>query len=180
MRSAQQKSPVGTGLPKQLPQPNYSPSPPAPQPATPLEIALDYIERGWSPVPIPHREKGPVIKGWQKLRITAETAPEYFNGKPQNIGVITGDASGDLVDIDLDCPEALQLAHYFLPPTAVFGRKSTPRSHWLYKCQNPGERLPFQLKSMGMVVEYRANDVQSVFPGSTHKETGEVIRWDAR
>jgi hypothetical protein len=41
-----------------------------------------------------------------------------------------------LVDVDLDSPEARLAAPYILPPTeAVFGRVSTPRSHWLYQTE---------------------------------------------
>ena len=29
---------------------------------TALDIALNYIKRGWAPVPVPYRQKGPVIK----------------------------------------------------------------------------------------------------------------------
>src|SRR5207302_343303 len=50
-----------------------------------------------------------------------------------NIGLILGPASGELVDIDIDCTEALALADLYLPPTrAVFGRPSKPRSHRLF------------------------------------------------
>lgn len=51
-----------------------------------LDAALAYIGRGWSPIPVGYREKGPKLKDWQKLRITAETAGRYFNGGEQNIG----------------------------------------------------------------------------------------------
>jgi hypothetical protein len=37
---------------------------------TPLEAALDWIRRGFAPVPIPHRSKKPILKEWQKLAIT--------------------------------------------------------------------------------------------------------------
>ena len=50
-----------------------------------------------------------------------------------NVNIATG---GDslIVDVDLDCPEALELADAFLNPTGMeFGRESTPRSHRLYK-----------------------------------------------
>jgi hypothetical protein len=54
-------------------------------------------------------------------------------GGGENIAVILGPASGELVDSDLDCPEALALADLYLPPTrAVFGRGSKPRSHRLF------------------------------------------------
>ena len=66
-------------------------------------------------------------------RITEATAHRYFNGAAQNIGVLLGEASGDLVDLDLDCYEAVHMASSLLPPTdAVFGGASKRRSHWLY------------------------------------------------
>ena len=50
-----------------------------------------------------------------------------------NLNIATGRESL-IVDTDLDCPEALQLADYFLPRTELeFGRESTPRAHRLYK-----------------------------------------------
>ena len=52
-----------------------------------LDIALEYIAKGWSPIPIVFREKRPPMSGWQKLRINHETAPQYFNGVAQNVGV---------------------------------------------------------------------------------------------
>src|SRR5580704_10504155 len=61
---------------------------------SPLDIALEYIDRGWSPVPVPHKSKGPTAKGWQNLRITEADAPQWFNGEAQNIGVLMGEASG--------------------------------------------------------------------------------------
>ena len=50
-----------------------------------------------------------------------------------NINIATGRESL-IVDVDLDCPEANQLADYFLPKTELeFGRESTPRAHRLFK-----------------------------------------------
>ena len=97
-----------------------------------LDDVLACIARGWSPIPVPFRTKKPVLSGWQHLRITAETAPAYFNGAKQNFGVILGPASHGLADGDMDCAEAIQTAPYFLPKTSMFGRQSAPASHWLY------------------------------------------------
>lgn len=44
-----------------------------------LAVALDAIDRGYSPVPVPVGKK-PNLKNWPKLRVTAETASRYFNG----------------------------------------------------------------------------------------------------
>jgi len=144
---------------------------------TPLDVALDYIGRGWSPVPIPFRQKKPVRNKWQNLRLTAEEAPGLFNGAPQNIGVILGDASGNLVDADLDCREALALAGSFLPPTdSVFGRAGKGSSHRLYTSALP-KRVEFMDPDDGeMLLELCTNGGQTVFPGSTH-ESGELIEW---
>jgi hypothetical protein len=105
---------------------------------TALDVARDYIRRGWNPVPIPHGFKGPRTGGWQLVTVTPQNVTQYFNGRDQNIGVQLGPKSGGLCDVDLDCPEAMRLAPYFLPATqAVFGRRSKPRSHYLYKVLDP-------------------------------------------
>ena len=154
---------------------------------TPLEIALDYVRRGWSPLPVPFKQKGPVIPGWQQLRITEENAAAYFNRSAQNVGVVLGPRSGGLTDVDLDCAEALALTDHFLPATqACFGRRSKPRSHWLYRTElSEAEKkatLTFKDPETGdMLVEVRIggdSGAQTVFPGSVHP-SGEEIKWAA-
>ncbi len=152
-----------------------------------LAAALDYIALGWSPIPVPHRQKGPVIDSWQDIRITSETAPRYFNGAPQNIGVILGPASGGLTDIDLDCPEAIAAAAYILPRTGVFGHASKPGSHWLYRTNLCETKDRAALKFMGSdktgLLEVRMGaarlSAQTVFPPSPHV-SGEPIEWIGR
>ena len=97
-----------------------------------LDNAEEYLGRGWQPVPVPLEEKAPKQKDWQNLAITPANAADYFE-ENQNIGLQLGARSGGLTDVDIDCPEALALADTFLPATsAIFGRASKPRSHWLY------------------------------------------------
>jgi hypothetical protein len=65
-------------------------------PMSSAKAAARYIEQGWALVPIPARQKGPQIPGWQRLRMSASDVARYFkNG--QNIGIITGRVSGWLV-----------------------------------------------------------------------------------
>jgi hypothetical protein len=100
---------------------------------TPLEAAREYYHRGWRDVPIPPGVKAPIIAGWPDLIIHRDQLPRYFGAPDANIGIRLGPASGDLVDVDLDCPEALAIADLYLPTTrAIFGRPSKPRSHRLY------------------------------------------------
>ena len=158
---------------------------------TALDIAIDHIRRGRAPVPVPYRTKKPILPEWQRLRITEATAPEYFNGAPQNVGVILGAASDGLTDVDLDCAEAVTVASYLLPrTTATFGRAGRRFSHWIYRtklaetcdlavieyldpCKAPDDKAT--------LVELRigggGKGAQTVFPGSTH-ETGEAIAWE--
>lgn len=84
---------------------------------TALKAATECVQRGWSVIPIPTREKNPGKNGWQQLRITADTVGEHFNGKPQNIGLLLGEPSGWVVDIDLDHMRAVELAPQYLPPS---------------------------------------------------------------
>jgi hypothetical protein len=150
--------------------------------AGPFDHACAYISRGWSPVPVPHKTKGPVIPGWQDLRLDEETAAEFFNGQQLNIGVLTGTASNGLVDVDLDCTEALTLADAYLPRTkAVFGRPSKPRSHRLYRLTGePAVRCEKYVDpdDQAVLLELRGDRHQTVFPGSTHP-SGEAVAWDS-
>jgi hypothetical protein len=149
---------------------------------TPLDRARDYIRRGWAPVPIPFRAKRPVIDEWELLRLDEKTAALHWNSAPANIGVILGAASNGLADVDLDCPEAIEFSTRFLPTTASFGRLTSPNSHWLYTA--PGAfTKQFKDSKKEVLVEFRGtapktgNGQQTVFPGSTHKDTGEAIEW---
>jgi P4 family phage/plasmid primase-like protien len=147
--------------------------------------AQRYIERGWAPIPVPFRAKKPILQQWQNLRLTAADLPQYFNGGPSNLGVLLGEASRGLVDVDQDIVEARVVAPYFLPRTAsVFGRKGNPRSHWLY-IADPAFKTYRYLDPTrpddddgAAIVEFRSTGGQTIFPPSTHKDTGESIAWD--
>ena len=149
-----------------------------------LAAVLAYIGKGWSPVPVPYKKKGPIIDAWQGLRIGESDAPRYFNGAQQNVGVILGKASGGLTDLDLDCPEAIAAAGYILPASALFGRLSKPASHWLYRTNLCETQDRAAIKFMGSdkhgLLEIRMGAggfaAQTVFPPSTHV-SGEPIEW---
>src|SRR4051794_7335588 len=92
-----------------------------------LEAAVGYAGRGWNPLPLPFKSKIPQGTGWHERVISAADLPKYFNGRPQNVGVVLGPTSNGLTDLDLDCDEAVALASHVLPKTgAIFGRKSAP------------------------------------------------------
>src|SRR6266566_444217 len=157
-----------------------------------LEIALDYIERGWNPVPVKYKTKQPIGTGWQTRVIDAASAPEHFNGAQLNVGVILGPASRGLTDIDLDTAEAITIAPYVLPATkAMFGRPSKRCSHRLYYtdlavtidnaaiAHDDPKAKKEQKKARLVELRIGGGDrgAQTVFPGSIH-ESDEAVSWE--
>jgi Bifunctional DNA primase/polymerase, N-terminal len=151
---------------------------------TPLDAAITWIQQGFSPVPIPHRSKRPVLQGWERLEITIDAAPEHFNGKPQNIGLHLGDKYGS-ADVDCDCAEAITAARDLLPETGmIFGRQSKPFSHFFYRSDPPARTEQFHDPlDHKTLIELRglSSDgsigLQTVVPPSVH-ETGELVRFE--
>jgi len=142
------------------------------------EQIKQYVDNGWKLVPIPRGSKAPKgkhAKGWQTNFITDPMA--IGDG---NCGILLGEPSGWLIDIDFDWREAAELASYFLPPTdAVFGRTTNKSSHYLYICSG-AKTKKFQIgkkQDGGMILELRSTGHQTVFPPSEHK-TGEIITWE--
>jgi Virulence-associated protein E/Bifunctional DNA primase/polymerase, N-terminal len=158
---------------------------------SPLGIAVSYLHRGWSPIPVPHKSKRPLGDEWQNLRIAEGFARQWFNGEAQNVGVLLGAPSAGLTDGDLDCQEAIVAAAYLMPKTdAIFGRASKRASHRLYKttlCESQGKAtIQFKdtQKPAKVILEFRvgadaAGDhaAQTIAPGSVHP-SGELITWE--
>jgi Bifunctional DNA primase/polymerase, N-terminal len=140
-----------------------------------LHAAERYIRAGFAVVPIPHRSKRPVLEGWEALRLTPNTLPEHFNGKPQNVGLILGQPSGGLVDVDQDAPEATKIAGRFLTPTLTSGRESSPHSHWWYVSPE-AQTAKFKDVDGTTLVELRSTGCQTIVAPSVHPD-GERVVW---
>lgn len=147
-----------------------------------LPIAQQYVELGFCVIPINWRSKKATLEGWPQLRLKPDDLPRYFDGRPLNIGVLLGEPSGGLVDVDLDSAEAVALGPTFLPATdAVFGRKSKLKSHWLYMVTPAATTSKFKDPARrgkeATILEIRSTGCQTVFPGSLH-ESGEHVCWE--
>jgi hypothetical protein len=139
------------------------------------ESALNYRRGGRMPIPIPSGQKGPVIKKWQDLRPEETDIDELFS-EQDNIGILLGEPSGDLIDVDLDSKEALLAADGLLPHTdAIFGRFSKPASHFLYISSPAPATAQFRDLNGEMIAELRSTGCQTVFPPSSH--SGEQVNW---
>lgn len=143
---------------------------------------LALLARGFAVIPVPHGQKRPVIHGWQDLRLNEAGIRTAFQ-TPSNIGLLLGEPSGGLVDIDLDCLEARTLAGFLLPSTDLrSGRASAPASHRFYRVGSPLKTAKY-IDPLGpsggdraMLVELRSTGAQTLVPPSVHP-SGEPITW---
>ena len=68
------------------------------------EAALDYLDRGWSVIPVRERDKRPAVpwKAYQEKFVSEDTLHDWFRRSPDyNVAVVTGALSG-LVVVDID------------------------------------------------------------------------------
>ncbi len=140
------------------------------------ELVKTYLKAGWSLVPIPPGKKAPSIKDWPNSQISEADLIEHCAGGG-NLGVILGERSGNLVDMDVDAPEALPVAFLFLPETGrVHGRAGKPGSHWWYRCTPLPKTTRYQDLDGQCLVELRSTGSQTVIPPSKHP-SGEHYVW---
>ena len=135
-----------------------------------------YDEHRLAIIPLLPKSKKPILDEWPTRTPDDNDVNEFHSDS--NIGVVLGEASTGIVDIDLDTLTAIELAPFFLPETGqMFGRKTAPNSHWIYRIKGDvGRRKAFTLNGK-MFAEYRGNGCYTVFPDSTHDKTDEKIEW---
>ncbi|MCL4251809.1 MAG: bifunctional DNA primase/polymerase [Anaerolineae bacterium] len=140
-----------------------------------LEAALAYVERGWSVLPC--KGKAPAID-WSKLQVQrppfSHVHEWHRRGYLQNVGVICGAVSNNLVVIDLDGLEAVkkfrdQFPRLLQTRTVVSG--SGRGQHIYLQC----ETLPPTARVTGTEFggfELRSNGSYVIAPPSRHPESG--------
>ena len=142
------------------------------------------MAQGFAPIPLPARSKKVNIEGWSTLRVTEADINEVF-AIGGNIGLLTGIASNGLIDVDLDCPEAIRAGAVLLPATGMIsGRQSAPRSHYWYRVEDPPARatepfddpIPGKSGDRHRLLELRSSGGQTMVPPSVHPK-GETCLW---
>jgi len=139
------------------------------------EAAREYIARGWAVIDVPLRAKAPTRRDWQHAQLTADDVDPGGN-----IGLVLGEPSAGLVDVDVDCTEALAAAPYLLPETGMcHGRPSKPSSHHWYVLTDPKARtVRYRDPDGSTLVELRGSGGQTIVPPSVHP-SGELLVWEA-
>jgi hypothetical protein len=131
--------------------------------------AEKYLDRGYAPIPIGLGQKGPRYEGWQDLRVTRDTISDHFK-EDSNVGLLLGEPSGGLIDIDLDTAEAARLAPDYLPPTWMISGRNGVARHWWYRVDTPPPNR------MLNGVEMRGTGLQTVVAPSLHPD-GSRYEW---
>jgi hypothetical protein len=105
-------------------------------------------------------------------------------GYTGNVGCLLGEASGGIVDIDLDCVESIRAAEVLLPPTPCrWGRASNPGwSHMAFRVEPcPAKTTSFD-GPHGRLLEIRSNRCQTLvygeYPPSEKRPTPEPVCGD--
>ena len=107
------------------------------------EIAAEYVDNGWSILPVKPEEKRPYMANWlqyQRERATKDMVQNWFvNLAGAGIGVVTGKISNMIVlDVESDCPYPIEdiLKKY---PTQMVSRTGSGGYHLFYQYpQNTG------------------------------------------
>ena len=126
----------------------------------------NYIAYGWKPIRIWSGRKRPIERAWIEKN---KPEKDEFGGY-DNIGIVLGEKSSGLGDVDIDHPDLVEAAPHFLPETgAKFGRyygsEKQSLAHWLYR--STGDKTyAIKKPGEGVVIEIRSTGGQTVFPPS--------------
>jgi putative DNA primase/helicase len=143
-----------------------------------LEAAAYWaLDNGFAPVPLHFKSKRPTLPEWQHLRIHPDDVRTLFGQRPVNIGLLCGEASGNLTDLDLESPLASLVADLLVPQTdMVSGRRSNPRAHRRFLTDPLAKSRHWRDLLGKMLLEIRADKTQTMVPPSIHPDD-ERVEW---
>lgn len=142
-------------------------------------IASEYVDNGWSVLPVKPEEKRPYMTNWlqyTRTRATKQTVTSWFtNLSNAGIGVVTGKVSNMVVlDIESDCPYPIEelLKKY---PTQMISRTGSGGYHLFYQYPT---NVPRVANRVGIFerADLRADGGFIVLPPTTHP-SGNRYTW---
>ncbi len=148
------------------------------------QAAQEFLDRGFAPLPLAKASKQPLLKRWPDYRPDPARLDQDFP-PTANIGLLLGQPSGHLVDVDCDWPEAGALLPAFLPISWTFGRPGDDGQlivrHRLFRCAGAGTLIfdaPATQKPgpKRRIVEILADGHQVMVPPSVHPG-GQQVQW---
>lgn len=141
-----------------------------------------YNEINFTITPLKKRTKEPFIKDWNsKKGIDMDV---FDNDKDLNVGLVLGENSDGVVDVDIDEPGLISIAQSVLPSSGVrFGRPSKPSSHYLYRINGDlgaTRRYNDPEPTTGVsatIIELRSTGCCTMVPPSVHP-SGEKVEFE--
>lgn len=145
-----------------------------------VELAVRLADLGYYPVPIPRGSKGPVIDGWQHLKVTSDNAADYFTPE-HGVGILHKNVLAldiDVYDADLASQIIAEAKHRF--PGALERIGQAPKSALFFRMAEPGFKATSTKKrrkgDVTAQVEVRSVSRQIVVYG-IHPDTKQPYKW---
>lgn len=145
------------------------------------QAALEYLDRGWSVIPVREKAKRPAVpwKKYQSECVSESTLHDWFRRKPEyNVAIVTGALSGLVVlDVDPrhggnDSLKKLESEHGALPPTMESITGGGGRHVYF---SHPGGDIPNRA-NIEPGLDLRGDGGCIVAPPSVHP-SGKPYRW---
>lgn len=149
-----------------------------------LEEIVNYanLAQNYGFVPIPIQGKVPRFRDWQRVRFDPNDPQKnirriehLFKARlADNIGIITGEASGVVVlDIDKGSVEWWNELTQLNPLPETFTVQTGNQGlHIYFKYEPRVSKFGNMNKILGQNIDFRTNGGQAIFPGSIHSDTG--------
>ncbi len=150
----------------------------------PQELGF-YNTEGFSVIPLKPRDKLPNLPSWKPyqsgrapLELQQVWWPKPLPPEPNNIGIITGAVSGNLIVLDLDNEDAYRMVWEACPELAETATVATGRGYHLYLRApvDPGPTFILEHDEVEGVHHVKANGGYVVAPPSIHP-SGSVYQW---
>lgn len=142
-----------------------------------LKAALEYLERGWSVIPVVPQGKRPAIPwtAYQNRLPTEDEVRRWWAEIPNaNVGIVTGKVSG-IVVVDIDTYRGGDVQKVFQKyPTSLVAKTGSGGYHLVFKYPSDQSYVPNQVGEDG--VDIRADGGLIVAAPSVHA-SGNLYEW---
>ncbi len=132
--------------------------------------ARKLIQKGIAVVAINRKTNKPDRKDWQHARISKQHVFKEFDVR-NNLGVVLGEPSGNLVAVHLHASEACHLGSTFLPDTdMIVGRSGKASFRWFYRAELSAPRTFNDLKGRELITVKTTGSYAKVPPSVNHSK----------
>lgn len=144
------------------------------------DLAIEYVNHGWSVLPVRPEEKRPFMTNWlqyTKTKATRATVENWFNTlSGAGVGAVTGKISNMVVlDVEKDCPIPIEelLKKY---PTQMVSRSGSGGYHLFFQYPTTVSHVSNRVRIFEGA-DLRADGGFIVLPPTKHPTSGKQYEW---